>query len=165
MTPEASETQMLRNTLDRQRQHVLGILGGLSEDQLTQPVLPSGWSCLGLVNHLALDVEHYWFRCILGGEPLDFFAEAHARGGWEVGSIGSAGEVLDLYRAEIERANAVLSVTNLETAPRQRDDWWGDWDVPNARFVILHVIAETACHAGHLDATRELLDGRQWVVL
>ena len=78
---------------------------------------------------------------------------------------GSAGDVLALYRAEIERANAVLSVTNLETAPRQRDDWWGDWDVPNARFVILHVIAETACHAGHLDATRELLDGRQWVVL
>jgi hypothetical protein len=29
----------------------------------------------------------------------------------------------------------------------------------------VHVIAETACHAGHLDAARELIDGRQWVVL
>jgi hypothetical protein len=30
---------------------------------------------------------------------------------------------------------------------------------------MLHVIAETACHAGHLDAVREILDGRQWIVL
>ena len=33
------------------------------------------------------------------------------------------------------------------------------------RHVLLHVIAETACHAGHLDALRELIDGRQWMVL
>jgi hypothetical protein len=31
--------------------------------------------------------------------------------------------------------------------------------------VLLHVITETACHAGHLDAARELIDGRQWIVL
>jgi hypothetical protein len=30
--------------------------------------------------------------------------------------------------------------------------------------IILHVMVETACHAGHLDAVRELLDGRQWRV-
>jgi len=29
----------------------------------------------------------------------------------------------------------------------------------------LHVITETACHAGHLDAARELIDGRRWLVL
>jgi hypothetical protein len=53
----------------------------------------------------------------------------------------------------------------LEAPPRQRDPWWGDWEVPDLRFILLHVIAETACHAGHLDAGRELLDGRQWLVL
>jgi hypothetical protein len=31
--------------------------------------------------------------------------------------------------------------------------------------VILQVITETACHTGHLDAARELFDGRQWLVL
>jgi hypothetical protein len=31
--------------------------------------------------------------------------------------------------------------------------------------VILHVVVETATHAGHLDAVRELVDGRQWMVL
>jgi hypothetical protein len=30
---------------------------------------------------------------------------------------------------------------------------------------MLWVIRETACHAGHLDAVRELIDGRQWSVL
>jgi hypothetical protein len=33
------------------------------------------------------------------------------------------------------------------------------------RFVMLHVLKETATHAGHLDAVAELLDGRQWVVI
>ena len=33
------------------------------------------------------------------------------------------------------------------------------------REILLHVIAETATHAGHLDAARELINGRQWIVL
>jgi len=33
------------------------------------------------------------------------------------------------------------------------------------REILLHVITETACHAGHLDAARELIDGKQWLVL
>ncbi len=36
---------------------------------------------------------------------------------------------------------------------------------PTVRHVVLHVITETAVHAGHLDAARELLDGSQWIVL
>jgi hypothetical protein len=31
--------------------------------------------------------------------------------------------------------------------------------------VLLHVLTETSIHAGHLDAVRELIDGRQWVVV
>ena len=33
--------------------------------------LPSGWTCLGLVRHLALDVERFRFRSIIAGEPVD----------------------------------------------------------------------------------------------
>jgi Protein of unknown function (DUF664) len=56
------ETQLLRDFLDEQRNHVLGILEGLTDEQLQRPVLPSGWHCLGVVKHLALADEHYWFR-------------------------------------------------------------------------------------------------------
>ena len=45
------ETALLLGFLDGERQHVIGILEGFSEEQLRRPVLPSGWSCLGLVRH------------------------------------------------------------------------------------------------------------------
>ena len=161
------ETQRLSYALQVQRNHVLGILEGLSDEQLRRPVLPSGWSALGMVKHLALDDEHYWFRCIVGGESLDFFGERgdEARSAWLVGPDESVEHVLDLYRDETARANAIIEATPLDAPPRQRDPWWGDWEVPDLRFVMLHVITETACHAGHLDAARELLDRRQWIVL
>jgi len=38
-----------------------------------------------------------------------------------------------------------------------------NWKLQDLRAVILHVITETACHAGHLDAVRELIDGRTWL--
>ena len=160
------ETELLGHFLDLQRNHVLGILEGLSEEQLRQPVLPSRWSCLGLVKHLSLDVEHYWFRCIMAGESLDLFAQSSdGRGAWEVKPDESSEDIFNLYRDEIERANAIIATTPLSASPAQRDQWWGDWDVPNFRYIMLHVIAETAAHAGHSDAARELIDGRQWVVL
>lgn len=165
--PMDGEMEALLAALDAQRAHVLGALDGLSEDQLRRPVLPSGWTALGLLNHLALDVEHYWFRCILNGESLDFFApgprgEADA---WQVEDGVSAADVVALYRAEAARATEIIAAAVPETQPLQRDPHWGDWQLENARAVMLHVITETACHAGHLDAVRELVDGRQWLVL
>ncbi len=161
------ETRRLLDSLEQQRNHVLGILEGLSEGQLRQPVLPSGWSALGMLNHLALDDEHYWFRCIVAGESLDGLGDRSDadRDAWQVAPGVPAEQVFDLYRDEVAQANAIIAATPLDAAPRQRDPWWGNWEVPDLRFILLHVITETACHAGHLDAARELLDGRQWIVL
>jgi Protein of unknown function (DUF664) len=55
----ATEPELLLDYLDEQRHHFLGILEGLSDDQLRRPVLPSGWHCLGMIKHLALADEHY----------------------------------------------------------------------------------------------------------
>ncbi len=73
------------------------------QEQLRRPVLPSGWHCLGLVKHLALSDEHYWFRCVVAGEPLDFFPEG-PNGDWQVGPEEPAAEVFERYRAEIRRS-------------------------------------------------------------
>lgn len=156
------ERTSLVDWLGGQREHVLGILEGLDAAQLRRAMLPSGWTLAGLVQHLVLDVEHYWFRCIIGGESLDTLADGDH---WKLADGVDALGVLSLYRDEIARSDAVIAATPLSQAPAQRDPWWGDWDVPDLRFVLLHVIAETACHAGHLDAARELLDGRQRLVL
>jgi len=67
------EKALLLDFLEGERGHVLGILDGLSDEQLRRPVLPSGWNCLGMVKHLALSDEHYWFRCVVGGEDFGFF--------------------------------------------------------------------------------------------
>ncbi len=156
--------QLLLSTLNDQRNHVLGILDGLSDDDLRRPVLPSGWTCLGLVNHLALDVERFWFSRVTAGQP-DEPGES-TDDAWQVSADVPAAAVLDLYRREIERANAIISATALDAAPL----WWpedlfGSFRLDSLREILLHVITETACHAGHLDAVRELIDLRQWAVL
>jgi hypothetical protein len=119
-----------------------------------------------MVKHLALADEHYWFRSIVGGQPLDFFPPEPGAD-WLVDVDESAASVLDLSRNEIEHANRIIAATDLDAPPRQRDPQWDAWgiDFPSLRYIMLHMITETACHAGHLDAASELLDGKQWLVL
>ena len=47
---------------------MLGIIDGLTEDQLRRPVLPSGWNCLGMLQHLTISDERFWFSGIMTGE-------------------------------------------------------------------------------------------------
>ncbi|MGH3732251.1 MAG: DUF664 domain-containing protein [Acidimicrobiales bacterium] len=64
---------------------MLGILEGLDDEQLRRVVLPSEWSPLDMVKHLALDLEHYWPQCIVAGESLDFFSTDGHENAWRVG--------------------------------------------------------------------------------
>ena len=166
MTEPSREMQALRQQLDAQRRHVLGAIDGLSDEHLRRPVLPSGWHCLGMLKHLALSDEHYWFRCVVAGEPLDFFPEG-PNADWQVGSDESVDDVMALYRDEVRRADEILATADADDPPKQPDPEWAGWgmDFPDLRSILLHVITETAVHAGHLDAARELVDGHQWVVL
>lgn len=157
------ESKALLSSLNEQRDHVLGILAGLPDEALRRPVLPSGWTCLGLVRHLAIDVERFWFRSIFAGQQVEPRESDAAV--WQVSSDESAEAILDLYRHEIELANAIIAAADVDTAPASWPDEWGGWRLHDLREIILHVIAETACHAGHLDAVRELIDGRTWLVL
>jgi hypothetical protein len=158
----SGESKALLSSLNGQREHVLGILDGLPEQALRRPVLPSGWTCLGLVRHLALDVERFWFRSIIAAEPVDLCEGAEA---WQVGEDTPPDAVFGLYRQEIDRANEIVARTPLDAAPARWPDEWAGWRLADLREVMLHVITETACHAGHLDAVRELIDGRMWMVL
>jgi uncharacterized damage-inducible protein DinB len=159
------EASTLLGALDQQRRHVLGILEGLPEEALHQAVLPSGWTPAGLVQHLAFDVEHFWFCLVVsGGEEGEHVEEPPDA--WQVAPGTSGDAILDLYRGEVERANDVIRATPMDAPPA----WWpeelfGSWRLDDMRQILVHVITETACHAGHLDAARELVDGRTWLVL
>jgi len=148
-----AEADSLVSYLDQQRESVLDIVDG-----------PSGWTCLGLIHHLAVDDERYWFRGVAAGEPIEFPAGEDP--GWLVGPEITAEQVFSLYREETALANAIIAATPLDAPARRRDPRWDAWGWPepeqtvNLRWIILHMIEETARHAGHLDAARELLDGR-----
>lgn len=165
--PLGAESRTLLSYLDAQRRHVLGILEGLDDEALRRPVLPSGWTCLGLVQHLALDVERFWFRGTVAGEQsvIDVVA-AGGDDAWRVGPDVPTETVFELYRQQIDLADAIIGATPVDAEPA----WWpeelfGSFRLDSLRTIMLHVITETACHAGHLDAARELIDGKTWLVL
>ncbi|MFI6875580.1 DinB family protein [Streptomyces sp. NPDC050400] len=160
------EVQTLLSVLHGQRRHVLGILDGLDADALRQPVLPSGWNCLGLIQHLTLDVERFWFHAVVRGDEDVINSLGDDSDAWQVGPNAQAAAILDRYRTQANRADTVINATPVD-APLA---WWphhlfGEPHLHTHRDVLLHVITETACHAGHLDTVRELLDGRRWLVL
>jgi uncharacterized damage-inducible protein DinB len=158
------EREALVAWLRAQREHVLQALNGLPDEALRRPVLPSGWTCLGLVQHLTLDVERFWFRAVVAGEDVHLETRDHA---WHVPADVPAEAVLGAYQAEAEQSDRVIAAAaDLDVGPA----WWpvevfADLPVRDLRQTILHVTTETACHAGHLDAARELLDGHQHLVL
>lgn len=156
------ETEAFVVSLDNVREHVLGVVEELPEDAQRAAALPSGWTPLGLVQHLALEVEQFWFRGAVAGEPIALTSGDEA---WQVPADVPAAAILARYRDEIAKANAIIAATPLDAMPK----WWPGFfeDLPPRplRRTILHVITETATHAGHLDAFRELTDGGQWIVL
>jgi Protein of unknown function (DUF664) len=155
----------LLDCLDTQRAHVVGVLDGLSDDALHRPVLPTGWSSVGLVQHLALDVERFWFRVVVAGESEVEDGSGSSESAWVVPRDTPASDVFDLYREEVGLANDIIANIALDAEPRYWPDFFGDWRLPDLRAILLHVVAETACHAGHLDAARELIDGHTWLIL
>jgi uncharacterized damage-inducible protein DinB len=161
-----AETELLLAHLRSQRRHVLGILEGLDDEALRRPVLPSGWSCLGLVRHLTHDDERFWFRGVVAGEQaVRDEVEASTGSAWQLGPDESADAILAGYREEAARTDAVVARTPLDATPAWWPDFFGSFRLDTLREVLLHVITETATHAGHLDAARELIDGRTWMVI
>ncbi|ONI85141.1 mini-circle protein [Saccharothrix sp. ALI-22-I] len=142
--------------LDAQRGAVLAILEGLDDEALTTAVLPSGWTPLGMVEHLGY-AERHWFQEVLTGhaDPLPWSDDPEP-----LTTPRPASEVFTFYRAQCERSNALLAATPLSTPPRGHHPGdFGD-EVTDLRRIVLHMIEETARHAGHLDAVRELIDGK-----
>lgn len=159
------ETAVLIEFLDAQRGSVLAIVAGLDDDALAARVLPSGWSPLGLIEHLGHAERHWFGEVATGSAPdLPWGTEAGTDDGDDDESYTttrSAAEVFAFYRDQCARSNSLLAATPLSTAPLGRHLWKGVADpAPDLRWIALHLIEETARHAGHLDVVRELLDGR-----
>ena len=160
-----TETSVLLASLNEQRRHVVGIIDGLEEVDLRRSLVPSGWTPLGLVQHLTLDVERFWFLAVVAADRRTIDELDGGDDSWRVSAGVSGAAVFERYRAAVAAANQIIGSVPLDAEP----PWWptdqfGDWRLESLREIILHVIVETASHAGHLDVMRELLDGKQWIV-
>jgi hypothetical protein len=159
MTDVDDEKSALLYFLEYQRASVRSILEGLSEEQWHTSVVPSGWTPAGFVEHLA-GAEYHWFQQVIEGIVVDFSSEEdfvpYDPYAAFVSDLPSA-EILHNYLEECQRSDAVLAKTTMSTRPLGRH---GDEEVPNVRWVVLHMIEETATHSGHLEIARELLDGQ-----
>ncbi|MGB6454218.1 MAG: DinB family protein [Streptosporangiaceae bacterium] len=160
--PRDAEDQVLLGFLAAQRASVLAIVAGLDEEAWHRSVVPSGWTPAGLVEHLG-GAEWHWFQGVVAGvhfepppgeelppyDPMAAFVTDEP-----------AAEIIEFYRDQCARSDAVLAVTPLSAAPRGKHGVPGQDEPSDVRWCVLHMIEETARHAGHLDIARELLDGQ-----
>jgi hypothetical protein len=164
VTPADPEAAALVHFLDAQRASVLAIVDGLDEDALHAATLPSGWTPLGLIEHLG-NAERFWFQAVAAGaapDPPDPPGPEPTTGTEEPSGAHrrSPQTVFAYYRGQCRRANDVLTSTPLSSPPLGQHGLELEDDVTNLRWIALHMIEETSRHAGHLDVVRELLDGR-----
>jgi uncharacterized damage-inducible protein DinB len=149
------EKESLHAFLRKQRAVITWKLEGLSDEDLRRPMVPSGTNLLGLVKHLAA-VEYGWFCTTFGRptEPLPFDDEDE-NADLRVNPDETTQDVLDFYRRAQWAADALIEELDLEA---RGTAWTGD--AVSLRWVLLHMIEETARHAGHADIVREMIDSQ-----
>jgi uncharacterized damage-inducible protein DinB len=159
---DADERTMLEGYLDYHRATVLWKASGLTQAQLAQTVPSSSLTIGGLVKHLAL-VEDSWFTQRFAGldEPAPWVGvDWDADPDWEHHSAAddSPDDLLGLYAAACARSRAVFAAAeSLDQHSVVSDRRTG---APfSLRWILLHMLEETARHNGHVDLLRESIDG------
>jgi hypothetical protein len=157
--PSADERTTLEQFLDYYRGTIETKIDGLDDEQARIEIPPSDMTLIGLVRHLA-EVERNWFRRRFIGEdaPPMFYSDDDPDGDFHVGPTDRIADALAVYRAECARAREIagaapsLDALSVVSVP--------GYDAPvSLRWIYVHMIEETARHAGHADLLRETIDG------
>jgi hypothetical protein len=154
-----SEREVLEAFLDFHRGVVVRKLSGVSGADARRRLVPSQTTLIGIVRHLA-GVESDWFERRLGG------ADVPRRTGtgnapdesWSVGEDKTIEDVIAEYHESCDRSREVAARFALEdSVPHPR------LGRVSLRWIYVHMIEETARHAGHADILREQVDGASGV--
>ena len=146
--------------LDRYRGFIETKLTGLSDADLRNSRLPSGWAPLELLKHLVF-MERRWLRWGFTGEAVDHpwgDSGDDADAPWQL----EPGDTLDGLLAQLhaggEFTRQVVSGRDPATVAAAGGRFDAD-NRPTLNWILFHVLQEYARHAGHLDVARELADG------
>ena len=158
---QTDERHDLLECLQYQRDSVLAIVDGLSETQWHTSIVPSGWTPAGFVDHLS-GAEYHWFRMVVAGLAVESSPDDEAEAPYDptaaFTSTLTSTEIVDNYKRQCRISDEILAKVSMSTKPLGRHR--PDEEVPSVRWVVLHMIEETAAHSGHLEIARELLDGK-----
>jgi hypothetical protein len=160
--PLVDEREALLAFLGQQRDALRYAAHGLDEAQLDAHPTVSELSLIGLVKHAAL-VERAWTTFITTGDTAVFVPEED----WSDGFRLTAGEtpddvfaLSDQQARETEKVVGALEDLGMPLPPTvDLVPWIPGGIVWSPRWVLLHLIEETARHAGHADIIRESIDG------
>jgi uncharacterized damage-inducible protein DinB len=147
----ADEKTTLLAFLDYLRDAVAAKASGVSDRAVRTAGVPSGTSILGLVKHLAA-VELNWFAWAHAGADVALWDDESEPAGSE-----TAESLLASYREAVRRCNGIIEACDDLDQPGARS--LRETAPPSMRWVLVHMIEETARHAGHADILREQIDG------
>jgi hypothetical protein len=161
MTGERAD---LLESLAQHRYFLRYTVRDLTDDQAARRTTASELCLGGLIKHVTL-TERQWANFIVDGasamQPEGAGAPADWAGGFRMLEGETLSGLLSDYE-EVARRTDELTATlpDLDVAqPLPKAPWFKPGAHWSARRVLLHVIAETAQHAGHADILRESLDG------
>ena len=153
----STERDALGGFLDLQRDGLIRKIEGVSDADARRTPTASALSLLGIVKHCAL-WERRWFQVVVAGQRFPGeWPEGDYTGMAEDFVVGEQDTVEDWvasYREQAAISREITAGMKLD-APCARTDLADR----NLRWVLLHLIEETARHAGHADIIRETLDG------
>ncbi|MEU9989936.1 DinB family protein [Streptomyces sp. NPDC007971] len=160
--PARDERTQLTTFLDYVRATARAKCEELSDEDARKALLPGSplMTLSGLINHLRW-VEYYWFRVVfLGEEDEGPWTDEDPDREMRIAVDIPLSRLLDEYAEQSARHNELVAAHDLDArAQRKR----GDGEAADLRWILLHLIEETARHNGHLDILRELADGRTGV--
>jgi uncharacterized damage-inducible protein DinB len=151
----SDEREMLCGFLDWYRSVVEHKVDGLALDDASRAMTATELSPLGVVAHLAA-VEVGWFEETFAGGAVDPMWDDH--GSFRLRATDTVESVLNEYRDACTRSREiVIGAASLDALSTRADPYRGNVSL---RWVLVHMIEETARHAGHLDIMREAIDGQ-----
>jgi uncharacterized damage-inducible protein DinB len=131
-------------------------VAGLSRELAAATPMPAspGMSMLGVLKHLTA-AERWWISIEGGGRDLPSLWAGSPDPSWQVSDEDDPASVVAAYRAEWSRSAEALA----GMAPSDRSRRAAGDQAFTVRWILTHLIQETARHVGHLDFLRELADG------
>ncbi|MET8101482.1 DinB family protein [Streptomyces sp. NPDC005236] len=158
---QGDERGALLAFIEEQRGGIRRSLLGLTEEQAASRPSASELSLSGLLKHVA-EVEQGWIARAKGEPP----AVKRDESNWHECFVLADGETVASQLAYWEKVAAeteafLRSVPSLDdTFALPPDPWFPPEGRVSMRWLSLHLIRETARHAGHADIIRESLDGK-----